>query len=105
MWSLPAKQAATLATTATPVSEENLANQLSKWWDIESYALIFDFTGHSKDEQRAIKTMEQTTQSTGERYEIGLKWRDDQVKLPNIFYSANGGTLDLRTAPAKRMIC
>ena len=32
---LPAKQAATLATTATSIADDKLANQLSKWWDIE----------------------------------------------------------------------
>ena len=87
---LPAKQAATLATTAISVSEDKLASQLSKWWDIESYAFNCDVTGHSKDEQRATKTLEQTTRFTGERYEVGLLWREDVVKLPNNFYSAMG---------------
>ena len=35
---LPAKQAATLATTATSIADDKIANQLSKWWDIEFYA-------------------------------------------------------------------
>ena len=47
---LPAKQAATLAETATSVSDDKLACQLRKWWDIESYAS--NVTGHSNDEQR-----------------------------------------------------
>ena len=91
-WSgpLPAKQAATLATTATSVSEDMLANQLSKWWDIESYASICDATSHSKDEHSAVKSLEQTTRFTGETYEVGLLWREDEVKLPNNFYSAIG---------------
>ena len=67
---LPAKQAATLVTTATSIADDKLANQLSKWWDIESYASNCDVTGHSKEEQRAIKTLEQTTQFNGERYEV-----------------------------------
>ena len=87
---LPTKQAATFATTATSVSEDKLASQLSKWWDIESYASNCDVTGHSKDEQRAIKTLEQTTRFTGERYEVGRLWPEDKVKLPNNFYSAMG---------------
>ena len=87
---LPAKQAATLATTATPIADDKFANQLSKWWDIESYASNCDVTGHSKDEQRAIKTLEQRTQFNGERYEVGLLWREEEVKLPNNFYSAMG---------------
>ncbi|XP_075259079.1 uncharacterized protein LOC142350939 [Convolutriloba macropyga] len=87
---LPAKQAATLTTTATSVSEEKLASQLNNWWDIESYASNCDFTGHTKDEQRAIITLEKITRFTGERYEVGLPWREEEVKLPNNFYSAMG---------------
>ena len=87
---LPVKQVATLATTETSVSEDKLASQLSKCWDIESYASNCDVTGHSTDEHRAIKTLEQTTRFTGERYEVGLLWREDEVKLPNNFYSAMG---------------
>ena len=44
----------------------------------------------SKEEQRAIKTLEQTSRFNGERYEVGLLWREDEVKLPNNFYSAMG---------------
>ena len=87
---VPAKQAATLATTTTSIADDKLANQLSKWWDIESYASNCDVTGHSKEEQRAIKMLEQTTRFNDERYEVGLLWREDEVKLPNNFYSAMG---------------
>ena len=86
----PAMQAATLATTATSVSQDKLASQLSKCWDIETYASNCDVTGHSKDEQRAIKTLEQTTRFTGERYEVGHLLREQDVKLPNNFYTAMG---------------
>ena len=57
---LSVKQAATLATTATAIADNKLSNQLSKWWDIDSYASNCDFTGHSKEEQRAIKTLVRT---------------------------------------------
>ena len=87
---LPANQAAYLATTATSIADDKLANQLSKWCDIESYVSNCDATGHSKEEQRAIKTLEQTTRFNSERYEVGLLWREDKVKLPNNFYSAMG---------------
>ena len=85
---LPAKLAATLATTATSIADDKLANQLSEWWDIESYASNCDVTGHSKEEQRAIKTLEQTTPFNGERYGVGLLWGEDELKLPNNIYSA-----------------
>ena len=84
------KQAATLATTPTSIADDKLANQLSKWWDIESYVSNCDVTGHSKEEQRAIKTLEQTTRFNGESYEVGLLWREDEMKWPNIFHSETG---------------
>ena len=87
---LSAKQAATPATTATSIADDKLANQLSKWWHIESFLSNGDVTGHPKEEQRAIKTLEQTTWFTGESYEVGLLWREEEVKLPIIFYSAMG---------------
>ena len=87
---LPAKQAATLATTATSIADDKLANQLSKWWDIESCASNCDVTVHLKEELQAIKTLEQTTQFNGETHEVGLLWREDEVKLPKNFYFAMG---------------
>ena len=74
---LPAKQAATFAKTATSIADDKIANQLRKWWDIESYTSKCDVTGHSKEEQREIKTLQQTTRFNGKRYEVGLLWRED----------------------------
>ena len=100
---LPAKQAATLATTATSIADDKLANQLSKWWDIESYASNCDVTGHSKEEQRAIKTLKQTTQFNGERYEVGrtsvARGRSEVTKQ---LLLCNGATQVLRTTPTER---
>ncbi|XP_075260006.1 uncharacterized protein LOC142351745 [Convolutriloba macropyga] len=87
---LPAKQAPTLATRAISVSEDKLASQLSRWWDLDSYATNCDVAEQSKEEHRAIKTLKQTARFTGERYEVGLLWREGEVKLPNNFYSAMG---------------
>ena len=87
---LSAKQAATLATKATSVSEDKLASQLNKWWDIKCYASKCDVAGHTKDKQRAIKSLEQITWSTGGRYEVWILWREEEVKLQSNFYSAMG---------------
>ena len=57
---------------------------------MESYASNCDVTGHSKEEQRAIKTLEQTTQFNGKRYEVELLWWEDKMKLTNYFYSVKG---------------
>ena len=49
----------------------------------------------------AIKTLEQTTRFTGERYEVALLWREDEVKLPNNIYSAMGQLKSLERRPQK----
>ena len=87
---LPAKKSATLAITATSIADDKIVNQLSRWLDIESYASNCDVTGHSKEEQRAIKTLQQKKPFNCERYEVGFQLREDELKLPNIFYSAMG---------------
>ena len=86
--SLQAKQAATLATTSTSMSEHLLATSLSKWWDMESSGSNCDVTDHSKDEQKEVKKLEQKARFTNEWYEFGILWREDEMKLPNKFYSA-----------------
>ena len=55
-----------------------------------SYALNCDVTGHSKADQRAIKTLEQTTRLRREGCEVGILRREDLLKLPNNFYFAMG---------------
>ena len=82
---LPAKQAATLANTATWIADK-LASQSSKLRDIESYASHCDVTGHSNEQQRAIKTLQQTTRFTCGRWKIlswTCGWLEIEVKLPN----------------------
>ena len=79
-----------MSTSAVSVTEDKLASQLSRWWDIESYASNCDVTGQSKDERRAIDTLKETTRFNEERYEVGLLWREDYGKLPNNVFSAIG---------------
>ena len=55
--SLQVKQTATLATIATSIAEDKFASQLSKCWDIESYASHCVVNGHSKDEQSNQNTV------------------------------------------------
>ena len=81
-------RSSTSQASSNSISENKLAIQLNKWWDIKSYALNCDVKGHLKNEQRSVKTLKQTIQFTVEAYEVGLLWREDEVKLPNNVYSA-----------------
>ena len=49
---LPAKQAATLATTATSIADDKLANQLSKWWDTLQTAMSPDIQRKRNEQSR-----------------------------------------------------
>ena len=62
---------------------------------MESYASICNVTAHSKDDQRAINTLEKRTRLNSERYEVGILWREDEVNLPSHIYSAMGQLMAL----------
>ena len=86
---LPVKPAPTIAATATSVSEDKLASQLSKWWDIESYASKCDVFRETNREQ-SKHWSKHLDSPVSERYKVGLLWREEEVKLPINFYSAMG---------------
>ena len=86
---LPKKERKCMAASCNfSVSSDPLADQMKKWWDMETYASVCDVSGRSKEEKRAQAILEKTTKHNGERYEVGLLWADDNPNLPNNYYSA-----------------
>ena len=86
---LPKKETKCMAPSCNfSVSSDPLADQMKKWWDMETYASVCDVSGRSKEEKRAQAILEKTTKHNGERYEVGLLWADDNPNLPNNYYSA-----------------
>ena len=74
---------------AVQMTEDDLlAEQIKTWWDIESYASRCDVSGRSKDDEKVLLMLEQTTKFHGERYEVGLPWRRRDRFLPNNYSSA-----------------
>ena len=71
------------------MTSDPLADQLRKWWDMETYSSVCNVTGKSKEEKRALSILEKSTKHNGERYEVGLLWADDEPNLPNNYYSAH----------------
>ena len=45
---------------------------------------------------KEIKTLEQINRFSGERYKVNLLWREDDVRLPNNFYSSTGQLTSLQ---------
>ena len=63
----------------------NLDQQLEKFWTIESYGthtIESSKVMFNKEERRAFDTLEKTTVKNGNRYEVGLLWKNEERKLP-----------------------
>ena len=69
-------------------SDDPDENLLHLFWTFEGVNFSQGSTkGHNEEDQKAIKTLAETTHHNGERYEIGLPWREN-VTLPNNYFMA-----------------
>jgi hypothetical protein len=65
-------------------SEEELNEMVKSWWKTESFGCLFDRDEQrSREDERVIKLLDDTTQFVDGRYEVGLIWKDPNVNLPN----------------------
>jgi hypothetical protein len=70
---------------ATAVWQEDEADEaVQLWWTPE----LFNSTTkrqkrHSAEEARAIEILTQTIRNLGDRYEVGLPWKTEDIRLPN----------------------
>ena len=65
--------------------DENLRHLL---WTFEGVNFSqCSLKGHNEEDQKALKTLAETKNHNGERYEIGLSWREI-VTLPNNYFMA-----------------
>ena len=71
-------------------------------WELEAYASNCKTSCRSKDENKAIETLQRTATFEGERYEVGMLWNDNPKQLPNNFLSAMGQLTSLETKIRKR---
>ena len=49
------------ASCVTASEDDALAEQIKTWWDIEPYASRCDVSGRSKEDEKALQMLEQTT--------------------------------------------
>ena len=86
---LPQQKAVQMTPSCVTASgDDALAEQVKSWWDIESFASRCDVSGRSKEDEKALQMLEQTTKFDGERYEVGLLWKRNDSFLPNNYSSA-----------------
>ena len=83
------QETAKIATESLVAAEvDPLADQVKSWWSMESYASNCSVSGRSKEDERALEMLKATTKFDGERYEVGLLWRNAKPHLPNNYSSA-----------------
>ena len=86
---LPQQKAVQMTASCVTASEDDaLAEQIKTWWDIDSYASRCDVSGRSKEDEKALQMLEQTTKFDGERYKVGLLWKRIDPFLLNNYSSS-----------------
>ena len=76
-----------IATVLATCDNDQLSDQVKRWWSMESYSSTFNVSGWSHDDKRALEILEKTTKLTEGRYEVGLLWANNIV-IPNNYVSA-----------------
>ena len=65
-----------------------LTSQVKSWYDMESYGALKQVDPRSSSDARAHEILENTTVHNGKRYNVGMLWAEDNIELPNKYFSA-----------------
>lgn len=83
-------------------SDENLETMLKDHYLIENMGVKIQRDPiRSNEEERALKILNETTKRVGDRFQIGLLWKDDEKDLPNSYYMAKKRSLCFEKLLAK----
>ena len=66
----------------------DLAIQVKSWYDMEAYGAIMQVDPRSASDASAHNILENTTMHNGKRYDVGMLWAEDNIELPNNYFSA-----------------
>ena len=64
------------------------AEQVKSWYELESYGAYKSADPRSKADKRGSRILESTTTHDSERYTVGMLWSDDNIVLPNNYYTS-----------------
>ena len=65
-------------------ADESLNKRVEDWWRTESFSTKYeDVTPRSREDKRAIETLERTVKHVSGRYEVGMLWREQEVEFPD----------------------
>ena len=65
-----------------------LASQVKSCYNMESYGALKQVDPRSTADARAHDFLENTTVHNGKRNEVGMLWAEDNIELPNNYFSA-----------------
>ena len=65
-----------------------LANHVKSWYDMELFGALMHVDPQSAADARAHDILIDTTVHNGKRYDVGLLWAENKIKLPNNYFSA-----------------
>ena len=65
-----------------------LPSQVKSWYDMESYGALKKVHPRSASDARAHDIHENTTVHNGKKYDVGMLWAEDNIELPNNYFSA-----------------
>ncbi|XP_043196264.1 uncharacterized protein LOC122367319 [Amphibalanus amphitrite] len=87
-------------------ADDELVTMLKDWWSTEAFGTAYNMKEPtSQEDRRAEDIMARTTTWRGDRYETGLLWCDENVKLPDNYPMAmrrlENTERTLRRAPEK----
>ena len=75
--------------TATSEQNDELAQVVKSWYDLESYGTYKTVDSKSQADARAMDILESTTFCDGVRYHVGMLWADSHSTLPNNYYASH----------------
>ena len=87
----PLPSSSSLVSTCFKANMEQdfeLASQVESWYDIELYGALKQLDPRSAAEACALDILENTTVHNGKRYDVGMLWAEENIELPNNYFSA-----------------
>ena len=90
---LPSPIGVRATTFKCNVEDVALADQVKKWYELESYGTFKQADPRSSADKRAQKILDSTTIHDGSRYIVGMLWAADNIYLPDNCYASSSLSL------------
>ena len=69
-------------------SDFDLSEQIRSWYEMDSFAAYKQVDLRSQSDQRALEMLKSSTFFDGERYSVGMLWAENNLTLPDNYFSS-----------------